>query len=335
MKTINILIIITSILVSCSKSKTDLLMIGKEEQLIAIKYNSEVISASPLDIKIIDDNLFLFQGYGDDAAIILDKNKGTQIGSWGRRGSGPGEFTYPIYWDSSSNTCFLYDLNKFIIREYQWNKQNDLVNLTLIGERRFDEKTKSIRSATVLENGNIVASVIYGSNKPLLLLNNQLDSLDCFGSISNIDQDNMDLRSLSGSLSAYKNKFVFAMLDIGYIACYEQLADGKIKKNWEHYIEKPIYKEGKLDISLLKKGFMDVKMTKNHIYCSYIGKKITPENMNICPETILVFNHQGDLIKNFKTDNKIGKMAISTDEKTIYTASYEPDISIIRYNIEL
>ena len=181
---------------ACTSSpKTDKLELGKPIPIQATEYGKEIIMSNPLGIEIIENNLYIFQPNGDYAALIMDLDNGNIINSWGRRGNGPGEFYYPIYWGKNQDTFYLHNVNRYQLRKYT------LLNseLTLTEEIELD-KNYFLRHATVLENGCIVASVIYGTPKPLILLDKQLNTLINFGDIPFIDHSYVNLISLSHCL---------------------------------------------------------------------------------------------------------------------------------------
>ena len=159
------------------------------------------------------------------------------------------------------------------------------------------------------------------------------------GEIPDSEHENKALTTYGGVIDCYENKFVFAMSSLGYIAYYEQRPDGKSNLLWEHYLEGPIYKGDQLDIKQLKLAFPDIKMTKNYIFCSYFGQKYVRENRRnikwktLKPRNILVFDHQGNLLKNLRSKRSLGKFTVSEDEKTIYAATEEPEVAIIRFDI--
>lgn len=318
-------------MLSCSSPQSEILQLGKVTELKAHEYEHEIIMSNPLGLEMIDNNLFIFQSTGEDAALIMNTNSGSIVGSWGIRGNGPGEFMYPLEWgiNRKEKMIYLYNLNRFQLRQYKYNDKE----LILLKETSFKGLQSFVREATVLENGNIIASVIYGNEKPLLLLSSQLDSLNNFGELPNDKHKSTDLRTYGSILSSYKNIFVQTMCDLGYLACYEQKDDNTIIKKWEYYLEKPIYKGPELDRSLLKRGFIDVKMTPNYIFCVYSGQKWDQTGISDQPKNILVFNHNGKLLKNFHIDKAIGKIAVSEDEKMILAVSIDPDIDIVRYDI--
>lgn len=321
------------LLLSCSgKKRTGILDLSNSIPLKGLEYNNELIMTNPYNMELMGNSLFLFQTSGEEAVFIVDPASGKVKEKWGKRGSAPGEFTYAVYWGKNEreNSVYLFDLNRPVVRTYTCPTVDDCT-LHFKKETFLTRGGAAFRYATVLENGNIVASCIYNQKKPLLVMDNQLDSLAALGDIPDEEHKTLDLRSYWGALSSYQNVFVFAMTEIGYIVCYKQLKDNSITKLWEYYLEKPVYKGTQLDNKVVRIGFIDIKMTPHYIFCTYSGKKYT--DSDISPETILVFNHKGDLVKNFQVDRKIGKIAVSDDEKTVYAIALEPDIHIVRYNV--
>ena len=50
---------------------------------------------------------------------------------------------------------------------------------------------------------------------------------------------------------------------------------------------------------------------------------------------ILMFDHNGKLLRNFRVTNNdsLGKIEISADEKIIYVSCYEPEPAILRIDL--
>ena len=48
---------------------------------------------------------------------------------------------------------------------------------------------------------------------------------------------------------------------------------------------------------------------------------------------MLVFDHQGNLLKNLRSERSLARFTVSEDEKTIYAATQEPEVAIIRFDI--
>lgn len=335
------ILLLLTLLVSCAESqkssepkKSALIKLAEGQPLVCTEFKEELIMTNPLSIELIGDYLYLFQHNGENAAFVFDVAKDEILGTWGGRGGGPGEFTLPMFWGSIAltNQVFIYDMNRFTLREYTNVNTSDKSDLIFKGEKKFPPNHAAFKWASALENGNFVTSSSYNLDRPLLLLSNNLDSICSFGDIPDDEHRSIDLRSYWGRTSSYKNKFVYAMSELGYLVCYEQTSPDKVEKLWERFLQLPIYKGNQLDPTKVLRGFVDVKMTPNYIFCSYSGKE-EKEN-DTSPEKILVFDHQGQLIKHFQLDRNIGKIAVSADEKTIYAISYDNDIMLVKYEVD-
>ena len=188
------------------------------------------------------------------------------------------------------------------------------------------------RNGTLLSNHNIVVSNPFSQNAPLFLLDEELNSLSTFGRLSEQKDSSNEIGTYTGRLSSYKNSFVFGMDGLGYLVCYNQ-TDTTAYKEWEIYLESPKFNNNNLDLGNLKRGFVDIEMTKHYVICSYCGKPYSHDDGGLLGYNILVFDHDGDLVHNLKLDREIGRIAVSDDEKTVYAVAYEPDICIVRYTL--
>ena len=183
---------------------------------------------------------------------------------------------------------------------------------------------------TVLPDRYAVANVSFFSDKPCLLFDSEFRPVASFGELPDPDAPLTDLRTYNGSLSSYGDSFVFGMLNLGYLSFYRRSGSG-VEKEWEVFLEEPAYGNGGLDINRLKQGFVSVKMTEHYIFCSYCGLVFSPDNSGFDSRHLLVFDHQGTLIRHLLLDREIGRIAVSEDESTVYAVAFSPDISIVRY----
>lgn len=336
------ILLLLTLLVSCAESqkypepkKSVLIKLAEGQPLKCTEFKEELIMTNPLSIELVGDYLYLFQHKGKNAAFVFDVAKDKILGTWGGRGGGPGEFNLPMFWGNrvSTNQVFLYDLDRFTLREYTNVNTSNMSDLKFMGEKKFPPYYADFKWASKLENGNFVTSCSYNLDHPLLLLSSNLDSICSFGDIPDDEHRSIDLRSYWGRTSSYKNKFVYAMSQLGYLVCYEQASPDKVEKLWERFLQMPIYKGNQLDRTHVLRGFLDVKMTPNYIFCSYSGKNTNLKGDESLPDKILVFDHQGQLIKHFQLDRLISSIAVSADEKTIYAISCENDIMLVKYEV--
>ena len=309
-----------------------LLDLGEETPIEAVSYPHEVIMGNPRDISLINNNLYVFQSQGEYPALILDPEDGHLIEEWGERGNGPGEFgDYPIPWGKYKEKLFIHDQNRFVIHQYNIEKKDSFSNLSYVKDYTFSRLKYTFTNGIILENGNMVVSSANNTPHPLMLMNLQLDSLNNFGGIVP-DQNKYNFGIFRSELASYGNTFVQAMKNFGYLACYEQTGEKDVTLKWEHYLQPLKFKENRLDESM-KEGFCSIKMTKNYIFAVYKGCLPTDEKRIF--NHILMFDHKGKLLRNFRVTNNdsLGRIEISEDEKTIYVSCYEPEPAILRIDI--
>ncbi|MBC8600297.1 hypothetical protein H8784_00995 [Parabacteroides acidifaciens] len=329
------------LLVACSEKKEGILVFPKATELAAIEYPEEAVMGTPWQIKPVGDKLLLFFPSSRDENVIkiMDAHTGKILSSWGIFGNGPGEFFLPQYWgaDDERMLLYLYDVNTYRFREYKWSLLQDDLVMEQIAETPFKRDFLKPGRGARLENGNFVSAIIYGIEKPVLVMDSQLDSLTIVGDVPDDEHKTITLFDYDGRLASYGNSFVFAMSSIGYIGFYEQLPDGKIEKRWVHYTEKPVYNGTELNRKILKDGFGGVAMNDKYIFATYSGVHDSRENRQsgqVYPETILMFDHKGKLLRNFHTKGKRQTgIAISEDGKTLYATVVYPEIEIVRYDI--
>lgn len=328
-------------LFSCKGERSELLTLPHSIELTPIEYTEDPVIKNPWGMKQIERKLLLFNVNGGDCVInVMDIESGKIVKKWGAYGNGPGEFSVSLYWGShdDKHIFFLFDPNMSLLREYSWSMDSDEINFSLIREIPYGSKDGvQIQFGRRLASGSYAAYANYGIGKPILILNSELKVLSNFGDFPDDMHKSMIMFSFEGRLEAYKNKFVYAMTNLGYLACYEQLSDGSVKQNWADYMQKPVYNADELDRKLLKLGFFSVTMNDKYIFATYSGVLDSQEqrqNSGISPENILMFDYQGHLLENLHTKGKrLGQITLSEDGNTLYAATLYPQISIVRYNI--
>ncbi|MCS3051877.1 TolB-like 6-bladed beta-propeller domain-containing protein [Parabacteroides johnsonii] len=328
------IIILCFLLTSCSEKQYRIFTLPEETPVSGIDYPNELFMNYPWSIDIIDDKLLLFATKGDYFMRIVDANNGKEIKQIGLFGGGPKEFVQPVYWGKNGKEVYVYDEAKMYLRTYSWHEILNAEELPEAKTINLKGNEKNILFGKVLNQDYFVGSVVVGMPQPIIVLDKELNTIGNMGNIPDKDHQSEALVTYGGSVSSYGNKFASTMASFGYIACYEQQADGTCKILWDACAEQPIYKKDQLDLTLLKLGFADVKMTKNYIFCSYFGQKYNRDNRkNIKPRNMLVFDHQGNLLKNLRSERSLARFTISEDEKTIYAATEEPEVAIIRFDI--
>lgn len=331
----NILLLLLLCFLSCNKQEINIIELPEETQIKGLDYSTEMIMNYPLSIDFIDGKLLLVLFDSEHVMKIIDANTGDEISQTGTIGNGPGEFLQPRYFGFNKNKdLYFYDLRQKKLRTYNWSDILNAPELPKTDGISLKNTDLVLDQGTLLNNKHFVSTTIVGFPKPITLLDNDLNVIDNTGSVPDKEHQSIALTSYMGHVSSYENKFVFVIASLGYVACYEQLQDGKSKLLWDRFTEAPIYKDLQLNMKELKLGFTNVKMTKHYIFCSYFGQKYNSKNRKkIKPRNILVFDHQGNFLKNLHSDRSVGKIAISDDEKTLYAVTEEPQVAIIRFDI--
>lgn len=330
----NTILILLLICISCTKQESYLLILPDETPIKGIDYPNEIVMNYPLCIEIINNKLFLLMHKGEDVIKIVDINNGNEIKNTGKFGNAPGEFLQPSYWGiDKNNNILLYDLRQEKLKKYKWEDIINMPELPITVEIPLKDTKAHLIKGKILNDNYFVGSVPYGISEPLIVLDNNLSIVDSLGEVPDYKHKTINMTSYGGRIDTHKNKFVFAMASLGYIACYQQQKKG-CKLLWDHYIERPTYKGDQLDRKHLKLGFADVKITRNYIFCSYFGEILTREKLKtLKPRNILVFDHKGNLLKNLRSERSVGTFTVSEDEKTLYAVTEEPEIAIIQFDI--
>ena len=328
-------LILMVLLWGCSSRQpsTTLLELDEGIPVTAKEYDHELLITNPLDLAEVNGKLLLFMHSGESPVWMVNPEDGTLIGHWSRFGNGPDEFTAPIFWgqNNSNQELYLYDVNYRSFRTYHYQAAGDSLSFDKTKEFRLQGDIV-VQNGTVLNNHNIVTSVIYMEDAPLLLLDAELNPQSTFGRLPG-QPTSTEMRTYTGRLSSYEDMFAFGMDNLGYLAFYSQ-SDTVVQKEWEIYLEKPAYQGDRLDAYNLKQGFVDIEVTKHYVIGSYCGRVRSRGDDGFVGYNILVFNHKGKLLQNLKLDKCIGRIAVSEDEKTIYAVAYEPDVCIVRYSLD-
>ncbi len=331
----NSILILLLFFTACSKNDTNILKLPNETFIECIEYPNELITTYPISIDIIKNKLFLFLYKGENLITVIDANNGKVIKKTGEFGNGPGEFLQPAYWGiNDEKDIYLYDLRQKKLRIYSYEDIINAPSLPKTDGISLKNTDAEILSGKILKNNNFICSVVFGIKNPIIKLDKELNITEGMGDIPDKDHLSTSLNSYGGSISTDNNKFVFTMASLGYIAFYEESNEKAHKKVWDHYIEAPIYNGNQLNRKELKLGFSDVKMTKNYIFCSYFGEKLSRKNLKtLKARNILVFDHEGNILKNLRANRSVAKITVSEDEKTLYAVTDEPEIAIIRFDI--
>lgn len=334
MKTILLTASFLILLASCSNQESRLLVLPDETPITGQDYPNDIYINYPICLEYYKDKLLIFLHKNENIIKIIDAKDGKEIKDTGKKGNGPGELTNPDYFGICNNQIYIYDSGRRKIMKYDWDDINYAKDLPIIEGDSIPNKDIGIFSGNIMQNNNLITSIYYGMNEPIAVWDKDLKVINNIRITPEENYKSQSHLSYGGHISSSGNKFAFVMEALGYIACYELQEDGKEHLLWDHFLEKPIYKGDQLDRKHLKLGFPEIKMTQNYIFCSYFGERLTREKLKtLKPRNLLVFDHNGNLLKNLRSARSLGKFCVSDDEKTIYAATEEPEVAIIRFDI--
>lgn len=177
---------------------------------------------------------------------------------------------------------------------------------------------------------------VFGADAPIVLMDKDLNIISNFGNLKERPKNGVGSQSYVGNFASDGNRFVYAMNDFGYLACYEE-ENGEIKQKWTHYMEKPLFDGyGSLDRKRLLDGFTDVTIHGDKVYAVYNGKSDSEKkdmDGERYPTLILAFDiHTGALCEKYRTDRDICNFVIDPDG-TIYGVGVNPEVEVVKYKL--
>lgn len=299
----------------------------------------DVFATLPSHVACIDTCILLFNGQPGSAALILSSHTGQEIGSIGERGNGPGEFYNATYagYDAKKKIVYIYDSSQNRMKSYYFYLEASGIEFQFIEEFAAPDGL-FITSICRLESGHFAGLLLNGEGGMYVLLDSQMNLLKRFG--DNPLHEKVNTNSpFQGNLKSYGNSFYYAALPLAYVACYG-IHDDNVEMKWENMMIQPIYESDGTVIYDKEKhgdGFYGLAVTKEYIFLTYSGKpssKLKPDGSGMEPNTLVVLNHSGELLKKFNCKENIFKLATSEDEKTLYIVGESSEVIIEKYNIK-
>jgi hypothetical protein len=307
----------------------------KEVLLTSVKYENDPVISPPYSLDVVGDNLMLFFPNGDKFVKTFSKEDLSLVDEWGKFGNGPDEFTSVQYCgslnDGNKLKLYLYDFNLRTLREYVVTEEG---KLKISSTKSLKDEDLYVSNLHVLNQDYFLGSVVFGKDAPIVLLDRDLNIVSNFGNIEERPEKGVGSQSYVGRFASDGSRFVYAMNDFGYLACYE-IKDGNVNQKWNYYMEKPLFDEfGSLDKKRLLDGFWDVTIKNEKVYAIYNGKNDS-ERKNIggdrFPTLILAFDIQtGTLCEKYRTDRDLTRFCMD-ENGVIYGVGVNPEVEVVRY----
>lgn len=337
------------LLTSCNvKSKIDRsitrLSLPDAIKIECIAYDEEEVIGFSSQLELIEDQLFLFSSAGY-IAQILSTEHGMQTGCFGQKGQGPSEHISPSFsgYNSTNKEMHIWDVSLNSMSCYSAEVENDSILFTPVSRIRKDEENLSAYfTVHYMADGKYVGVVAEGPDisSYFSILDKDLKEAGRFGNVPFLETpEGLNLRGLRGGMVSSQTQFVFAAMYYGYIVSYEINEKNEVNKNWEYYLSEPHYRIERGEVKWEdnnKRGFYDIKKNSKYIFALYSGGEMSQmfETENASPKHLLVFDFDGNIIKQFELDRKTGRIAVTEDNMVFASSvSAEDDPVIVRYDL--
>ncbi len=293
---------------------------------------------SPTEIEIVGNHIILLDRKSDRPFHLIDISKEKYVGSYAKRGQGPGELQVP--WKISKKND-----NEFIAYDVAGKK---ILGYTIgaLTNRKPPFLEKKINEEGICSAVEVIDNNIYYTND--LVTTNRIYKLDTlqnqikgYGSLlyNSKNVSDFNFGQACRSIMAYNNnKFV-----IGYLlAPHFEIYDPQ-KNEWKSILAldnfPPIFEEIVLGENKrfstteeTKLGFVDISLTDKYIYLLYSGEKMS-DHKNDEGNIILVFDYDGNPITQYKLDNYITIFEV-LDDRIVYAIQKDIRSELIKYNLK-
>lgn len=302
-------------LFSCTPSHQSI-NLDDETEIVPELFSDELVMPPPTQMRDLNSHIVFMTPNMGSCLLFLDK-KTKEIFTWGRVGNGPDDFFQVSCVGQDGNKMKLYDTNLRKYAEYEVLSR-DSIDLNRIESRQINSGNISLLNIHAMDNGAMVGFAGFGCDKMFVLLDKDFKVVKSFGEppVEGFPEENF--LQLYGTFASYQNKLFFASQPTGYIVCFDIDSQGSIVKNWDLFLTAPLYNSdsGKWEKEN-KWGFFDMQANEEYVFAAYSGKTVLDQER--VPQNILVFTHEGKLIKNIRYKNEyIGRFTISKD-RYIYT----------------
>lgn len=293
-----------------------------EATIIQVKeLSDDIVMSPPLQMKAWE-KFFLFFQPGMGKSILFYNNEEQKEILWGNMGSGPDDFFSPacIYENAKDSIIELFDMNlrkKIVYKCHVGEK-----NATLTGLEYYSIKpdTISLLGMHRMDNGWHIGFAGVGCDDMFVFMNQkekELRPTESFGGKPIKEMPDGNFLQLYGWFASYGNKFFFAAQPTGYLCCYNISDAGQATKEWEYFLTKPIFdaatnkwkKEN-------KRGCYDIQANEKYVFVAFSGE--TYEEGSKLPQELVVFSHEGEIIKRLRLNGEFMFGKFSVEEDMIY-----------------
>lgn len=274
-------------------------------------------------------------GSADGFMHIIDTETKKEVGTMGRKGQGPKEFSTPSIGKGSDNTLYVFDLN---------SKKQALLSLdNLMSNKEYyislpDAIDERVTYKMQLDDKSIV-SLTPDKAQPFKIQKN--DSIVEFGIFPIKEEINNGYNMFQGSIAFNENKkiLVYSVIYFPYIAIYKRVGEFNFKLQNEHKEEVQYYiSNNKLILSENNRsGVATMTLTKNYIVTIQRDYEVdnTDEStvdmdFEKLPTTLFLYNYKGELKKIVDVGMPILRIAGDIESNDLYAFGVDPEFVLVK-----
>lgn len=318
------------------------------KEIHGTQVTSDIVSPGFQSITQVGNHLMLsYTSFSENAYVFVNPATGKIEKRLGGFGDGPEDFISQMQAgvSATNDSIHVFDLTRMHSYEYVWDSSQRDYTFQKGYPCKFKEPSFLLEIKR-MQNGNYVGQLFGGKDSMFVLFDREMNELTRFGHVplEGLTSDQVDFMPLRGHITTVGNQVYFFMHNFAYMARYDILPSGAVNQVWEYFLTEPKYKvENGSSIKILghdnHDGFFGVLATEEYIYALYSGVysskyRDTDDPNAQVPNTLLVFNPEGEIVRKCHFKDKGAIIGVSSDKKTVYIDAENPEPTIMAYKAE-
>lgn len=303
--------------------------------------NSDEFIGLPTDMCIHDGQLLVADARNSNCFHWYNLKTMTYMGSFGKKGMGPGEFVMPMYLSVYNGAFYTYDMHRRKLVRIDANLTSDKLDFTdvLTMPKGSDHDVAvPVSDNTFACNGSYEEGMIkiVGSN------GNTLSSSEDYPQ----GPDDVNVPNISRSMAYQgrlrfngKDKLVYAVSRAKQWMVFSLSKDGKLEKAAESIEAYPDYTDESSDddisVSLSKDspyGYSCVWAGRDNFWVSYSGVSYNEDKELFGKsKTLFCMDYDGRTRQTYELDIPVSIFAVDDMTGMVYAISFNPEPTLIRF----
>jgi hypothetical protein len=320
-------------------------------EISAIQLSGEVLSQSdslamPLSVDVVGEHLIVTDASASRMVRVLDRHDGRQISSFGRKGSGPGEFQAPSHTDAAPGSTTEFWVHDQVLRRTSYfDLARDTADPGQAGRRSISYEPGPVPMYVRWTNsGTLVGAGIVTPGR-LAVFDTTGSLVRTAGEIPGKDGKTPEVvlqHAYSGPLVARPDRSRLALanrhadrLEI-FDAAGNALRTVHVRDGFLPAFVTRTTSEGPAMASGedMRFGYIDAAATEKAIYGLFSGvRRMDRPGRATFGDIVYVFDWEGRVTGVLKLDALAIAMAVDPDASTLYAIRLEPQPAIVRYSL--